>query len=494
MEKIYIPSVLTKLVTCFNTTLRLQKHYFLSALLILSVAFSAYSQCPPGQSGPLGDCDGDLVLNQDDDDDNDGILDSVEGCGSSSFTYTFTTSDEGWQQDNRNNGTIDQPVDWSDLPNGTSGNTMPFCNVTQIPASPDGDFIWAIDLFSFDMYFESPDNQNLDMSFADTFSFYWINGTIDGSINANQSGTADSMDIVLVGNGGTTVTTTWDAENLENIGWQLITIPVNDATWSGTAADLAAVLADLDRIEMRVETLGSRNDDDCDPGREYFGLDTITFSGSIATDTDNDGIPDCQDLDSDNDGCDDVVESGGDDEDGDGILGNGAVTVDPANGQVISDTDGAITDGYDGVTGNEVVATQIENTPALADQTVNDGDAVTFTVTPTATSTTTWDTAAPYDPDYGAGSAATGTFSYQWYTGSVAPGNEIAGETTASLSFTAALADNGTVYCVEITHSALSTDCPEVQCATLNVVAAMPPSCPPIIPAGPFQGLLLKEI
>jgi hypothetical protein len=82
-------------------------------------------------------------------------------------------------------------------------------------------------------------------------------------------------------------------------------------------------------------------------------LDTVEQNGDPTRDTDGDGLPDSFDLDSDNDGIADLVEAGGTDTNGDGIVdsfsdnnGNGlADSVDPAAGGTAppvpdSDSDG----------------------------------------------------------------------------------------------------------------------------------------------------------
>ncbi|WP_211296732.1 beta strand repeat-containing protein, partial [Polaribacter butkevichii] len=74
------------------------------------------------------------------------------------------------------------------------------------------------------------------------------------------------------------------------------------------------------------------------------GLDDLYDSNNGGTDltnidTDNDGVPNSQDLDADNDGIADIVEAGGEDTDG-----NGKVDDLNANGTLINDTDG---DGID---------------------------------------------------------------------------------------------------------------------------------------------------
>ncbi|MEL4456607.1 gliding motility-associated C-terminal domain-containing protein [Lutimonas vermicola] len=69
-------------------------------------------------------------------------------------------------------------------------------------------------------------------------------------------------------------------------------------------------------------------------------LDTIEDNGVVDRDTDADGFPDRIDLDSDDDTCFDVTEAGFTDVNGDGMLGDVPVVVDPLTGLVTSGTDG----------------------------------------------------------------------------------------------------------------------------------------------------------
>jgi len=91
---------------------------------------------------------------------------------------------------------------------------------------------------------------------------------------------------------------------------------------------------------------------------------------TIFCDTDNDGVFDYLDLDSDGDNCNDVLESGGNDPDNDGILGEAPYTYD-ANGRV---TGTNVTGGYNGSTGNEIVATQLTVDTAPTNQIEDSGD------------------------------------------------------------------------------------------------------------------------
>ncbi len=261
--------------------------------------------CEDGDCPGL-DTDGDGICDDYDlDDDNDGIPDLDEGhCEVSQFAFESDT--EGWVQDNTNNGSSEGPTVHS-----SGVVTWEGCTMSNIPANPDGNFIMADDTYGQQMHFESPNNLNLDLSskLNGTFSFNWIGGTYDG-VSGTQSPQVGNMDVFLIGS-GITINATFDVTGLSNTGvWTTFTFTLDDATWSGTAADLSTVLSDLDRIEIEVESITSQDWSvaDCTDG-EYFGLGNIAFKCD-SRDSDNDLVPDYLDLDSDNDGIYDVVEAG----------------------------------------------------------------------------------------------------------------------------------------------------------------------------------------
>ncbi|MFT5926435.1 MAG: hypothetical protein ACI9WL_001183 [Rubritalea sp.] len=202
--------------------------------------------------------------------------------------------------------------------------------------------------------------------------------------------------------------------------------------------------------------------DICDLDDDNDGiLDTNEGSGSV--DTDNDGLFDSLDLDSDNDGCYDVIESGGIDANNDGVLdGTGF------------DADGLVTGGtggYNGLTGNEYTATQLQITAATTNQTVNNGAVATFSVTARGNETTTFVGTAPATtPSYTVPGNANAGIRYQWYLDDPdAGGTAIPGETNSSLNITATPALDGQEYYVVITH--VDNVCArEVQSGTLSVL------------------------
>jgi len=278
------------------------------------------------------DSDGDGIVDVTDlDDDNDGILDEDEGiCNQLSFH--FNSSNEGWIEDNFNSGVLQDFTQAS-----VAGGTTPQGCTNEIPSSPSGGYIYMDDNYSGDMWFQSPDNLNVDLSNevgVGSLSFYWINGTYNNS--ATQTGAP--LEIILVG-GGTQVSAFFDVDGLVNIDvWTQFILPLNDATWSGSLSDLNSVLGDLDRVEIEIESVFNQDfgngGSNCTNG-EYFGLDEVVFS-CTNLDYDSDGIPNYLDLDSDNDGCPDYVEGGGtftQENDGQALL-SGSLLSDGNGGQV----------------------------------------------------------------------------------------------------------------------------------------------------------------
>lgn len=174
--------------------------------------------------------------------------------------------------------------------------------------------------------------------------------------------------------------------------------------------------------------------------------------GSLVTtlcDLDMDGIPNSLDLDSDGDGCFDVIESGGIDANNDGIIDG---TGFDANGKVTG-TSG----GYNGVTGNEYVAGQLNITTPVAPKTAAAGESVTFNVIASAEKATSYTNG---NPVYAIVGNATATISYQWYLGDPANGGTLltdtgvyTGTNTADLVISDVTGLDAKQYFVEVTHS-----------------------------------------
>ncbi|PKG52167.1 hypothetical protein CXF54_06325, partial [Olleya sp. 1-3] len=184
-------------------------------------------------------------------------------------------------------------------------------------------------------------------------------------------------------------------------------------------------------------------------------FEAFAFIPISCTDTDDDGVPNSEDLDSDNDGCNDVLESGGLDPNGDGLLGALPTTVN-ANGLVTGTA--PTTGGYDGANGNEIVATQVNVTAMQpADQTATTGESATFTITATADNSTGFTASVP---DYGTPGNANAGINYMWYIGDpdtsgtliTAADTNYSGENTNTLTVNDVTGLDGTEYFVVVTH------------------------------------------
>ncbi|WP_034061497.1 DUF4347 domain-containing protein [Lacinutrix jangbogonensis] len=405
------------------------------------------------------DTDSDGVNNACDlDDDNDGVLDTVE-CGTT-VTSMITVS---------KNGVADTSTDTA-VVTGVAGDNTPFnilvamganeifegCSFSVasgafddgIRISVDGVIILQVDQSNYSQYaggtttaLYNPLNNKFDTD-NDGFWKPWNN---EGTPTLNIT---DGVIELLV----TTVSGT-----RENI----LPFMVSETDDPGNAVLIINSSFSYNCLTgVDVVVIGLNNNGPFSPPTPVLSASLFTCQD---TDTDGDGIENSLDLDSDNDGCADVLESGGLDGNGDGVLDNGAATP-PA---VTVDGDGLVTngtDGYNGLTGNEYTSTQV-NVATLADQTVTNGDAASFTIVASADETTTYLITSPNAPpntvpDYSAapGNANAG-INYQWYLGDPSSGGTAlnntliySGVTTATLNISNTFGFSGTQYFVEITH------------------------------------------
>jgi gliding motility-associated-like protein len=191
-----------------------------------------------------------------------------------------------------------------------------------------------------------------------------------------------------------------------------------------------------------------------------FGLD-------CNDDIDGDGLSNDLDLDSDGDGCLDVVESGGIDADGDGILDGSGISA-----------DGLITGGsggYDEITGNEFIAHQAFVTTPPADQTIVEGNPVSFSVQANADEATGYSNGSP---QFGIADNANSGLLFQWYLGDPGNGGALlnnsgiySGTNTSTLNISEVSGLDGSSFCVLVTHN--NYVCfEEVRCAQLSTISA----------------------
>ncbi|WP_431472694.1 cadherin-like domain-containing protein [Nonlabens sp. SCSIO 43208] len=446
MGKTTIPSVLKNECSVDITALVDFKQYFLAALLMVSVVFSGFGQCPPGQEGPLGDCDGDLVLNQDDlDADNDGI-DDVAECNEVTISRAFLL-------DAINSGDV------TVVEGGASGT--PAVN----NAGPSNNEVGlryidqALGITFYQLAFSGQDFSDLDGRNV-RFRIFLDDNSASNSWFSNLVPGVD--DFILIGDGGNQITAQIGAnpflDTQVNGGDFEIILNINQANFSGTVTDYNNILSDLEFIRIRAEFWGGAQ------GIVESELIPYLTSFTPDCDTDGDGIFDIYDLDSDNDGCNDVLESGGVDPNGDGILGNPPTTVD-SFGRVTGAA--PITGGYDGADGAETISetvtiSSISAAPALP---ACEGNNVAFTANATFTQVTNFGPTGDASDDTNSSPSSAG-LTYNWYLN---PSTTVIA-TTQTLNLTSVTpAMNGNVYRVEV--SSPNNICPAEDTITLTVIA-----------------------
>ncbi|WP_367276318.1 beta strand repeat-containing protein, partial [uncultured Polaribacter sp.] len=393
-----------------------------------------------GGVAPSDDFDGDGICNQEDaDDDNDGILDvneicpdnvSVVGIGSSPKSYNNVN---GLNVQHITLTNSPNPVNWNigwhygDAINAIGKEIAINFSVPVILSSNGTDFEFNnMDIPSrfggfFVVYEDNTRVSNLDFTFTNTTTDFTKATETDGNFSIQtNSGQADG-NMSFIGLDRTKL--------IKSMGYTVYALS------GGHASEVV---------------------------RPYF---------AVPCDTDNDGFPDYLDNDSDNDGCSDVLESGGVDDDADGYI-DGTAPAAASDGTVTGTTG-----GYDGVTGNEIIASQmvLDNPPGATTACV--GDTVTINAdsdNPVLNSTTTFSGSTP---DYSGSSDVTTGFTYQWQVNSTAAPtvftdladdatyDDVTGQTLTINNATTAL--SGLTYKVIVKNTALV--CTETVESTLTV-------------------------
>ncbi|HTF06173.1 MAG TPA: gliding motility-associated C-terminal domain-containing protein [Bacteroidia bacterium] len=273
------------------------------------------------------DNDGDSIFDQYDlDDDNDGVVDTIEASGDTDGdgipdSFDLDSDNDGIPDvqeaggtDLNGDGIIDGFTDlnndgWDDA---TSLSPLPL---------PDTDGDGVVDMLDLDS-----DNDGItDVTEAGGTDANG-DGIIDGYTDANGNGYSDNVD---PGAGGTPLTTP-DTDG-DGINDYLDVDSDNDGITDVTEA--GGVDANGDGvIDGYTDTDGDGLSDNVDPDNGGIILAVGDF--------DNDGTPNYLDLDSDNDGIVDVIEAGGVDGDNDGIIGTGPITDTDGDGlSDVADTD-----------------------------------------------------------------------------------------------------------------------------------------------------------
>ncbi|WP_406748119.1 Ig-like domain-containing protein, partial [Tenacibaculum maritimum] len=432
----------------------------------IAIAIIVNDQCDPVTSGNP-DLDNDGVSDIcDSDKDNDGITNENENCfimetvgGTFNTPIAIDTNPTNTTVTiNALNGATFAPnfslaIEDSYLIKNTGDNDRGLLNIpnintnfvtytfnTPIPANQIGLFLYDIDLYQ-------------DLKF--TFS--------GGTATANDFKKSDYLGVLNM---------TWDpatgtAEHIVN------TASANDPIEQN---NFIFLYGDTDKTVTSI-TISNIDIDNTDTPSIINANNFVGFSlfyRKKSLDTDNDGIPDCEDLDSDNDGCFDSIESGGVDDDINGeVDGDG---IDAAGLVIKSERRRGPGANYNGVTGNEIVATKVEvDATALVDQIAVRGAAATFTITSaSAISTTAYTGVAPTTvPDYTDASAVdvSGGIIYQWLQDgfNISDGGVFSGTDTSTLRISDVTGLDGRVYTLAITHS--DNYCTDIQHgATLKIV------------------------
>ncbi|MCU7829212.1 MAG: choice-of-anchor L domain-containing protein [Candidatus Thiodiazotropha sp. (ex Myrtea sp. 'scaly one' KF741663)] len=227
---------------------------------------------------PLPDSDGDTIPDflDNDDQDNDGVPDSVD----------LDLDNDGIPNNLEGDGSVD-----------TDGDGVP----DSIDLDSDNDGI-------YDLHESGADAALLD---GDS------DGRIDGTLDVGSNGLADGVE------------TGADSGSISYNGGVL------RDTDSDGVADFRDLDSDNDGLYDVTETGGSDPDGDGVVGN---GTPTVNGDGEApgagqpVPDTDGDGVTDPRDVDRDNDGVTDTLEAGGSDPDGDGQVGSGTPSVDPNTG------------------------------------------------------------------------------------------------------------------------------------------------------------------
>jgi large repetitive protein len=266
-----------------------------------------------GTTPPISpDTDGDGIAdNLDLDDDNDGILDSVEGDGA------VDTDGDGVPDsrdlDSDNDGILDITE---------SGRT------SGADANGDGRLDGTVGADGIpDSVQSAPNNMGVNYTVADTDGdgkpdFRDLDSDNDGILDVRESNGVD-----MNGDGR--------ADGAPNASGVVSSVPAAGAVPPDSDGDGKPDFRDLDSDNDGINDVREANGTDANGDGLADGTpngngvpDMVPAGGLTPPDTDGDKIPDYRDLDSDNDGINDVTENGGVDPDNNGIVGTGAIPMD----------------------------------------------------------------------------------------------------------------------------------------------------------------------
>ena len=427
----------TKKLKFLDSKLSLKK-IALFTFFLLFITINSNAQCVNAT-----DCDGDGIDNITDlDDDNDGILDTDEGCGNA--VSTFPNADKGYLF--QGNPSVVYLVDLNTGTATAHANLTFQANAVAINEA-DGLF-WAvnrttnnvvlIDPITFSITETLPiTSSNFSGAFDPIKKEYIINSgstvkvidadpssptyktlikSFTGAVSANVADIGyNASDGNFYGIGSNTtklyrfdttnesVTLVGNVAGLPAAVYGAIYSTLEGKIYLGNNSTGVIYLMEL-RNGLSATVFSSGPASNTNDGAKVLNVD---LSGNqVCLDTDGDGIPNSQDLDSDGDGCLDAEESGGIDLNLDGVIdGTGF------NG------DGLVTGGtgaYDGTEGKETIAHQMDVATPPTDQSVGLGQPATFNVIGNADMATNYIAGNPIFGDLGNASTR---IAYQWFLG-----------------------------------------------------------------------------
>ncbi|WP_010523300.1 beta strand repeat-containing protein, partial [Aquimarina agarivorans] len=221
---------------------------------------------------------------------------------------------------------------------------------------------------------------------------------------------------------------------------------MNINTWDTYGASFTYTGGDIHLALMaRVGTINS--------GSENLYIDNIIIGSDRLgiNDINGDAIPNCLSVDSDNDNCNDVLESGGVDPNNDGILGDLPLVVDNL-GRVTGAA--PTTGGYNGVNGNEIIATEASVVTAPSNVSVAPGGSASFEIVVNAINTTTFAGGVP-DFNVPPGIDSSSNLEYQWQENGadLSNGGVYSGVDLATLTISDVTGLDGNIYTVIVTHA-----------------------------------------
>ncbi len=432
------------------------------------------------------DPDGDGVNNECDlDDDNDGILDTDEACSNSGSSFPNAEKGYLFQGNPTNVYLIDITTGVSTLHQSLN------YYINGVAVNEADGYFWAINKTANNVVLVDPNTFNIvetlsitdsavsgaydpvkkqyvtvtknDVQIFDgdpdsptyktqvaTFPGIGTNlidlgyNTSDGSFYGIPGGTND---LYKVDTTNETFTLVGDVANLPNGSYGAIYTTLDGNFYMSNNSTGVIYVMEL-RTSLSATVFSSGPASGTNDGAKVINVDLE--GNQICLDTDDDGIPNSQDLDSDADGYNDVVESGGTDANNDGVLdGTGY------------DSDGKVTGGvggYDGTAAEENFAHQMYITTPVSNQNSGFNESATFTVVAAADMATNYVDGVPL---YDTPGNATDRIVYQWYWGDPDDDNGstlltdsgvYSGTNSASLTISSSNGLYGNEYYVRLTH------------------------------------------